>query len=293
MHFHSTGPPSGLAGQTDVPVTDELKGFERCRKFIVQRAHVSDPLAAGEAMIDLAAEFGLNWFRAARLYVRLQHLSSLHRMWQRDEAYEHAGDTVKFLEEFRYSLGRLAEFSKSLLVDDASPREQTAKNLLESEARSWADGLYRESRAAGQYERWEEAKAHGFVEAEGYDAHVVLDTWLRCNVLFSRLLGDVVEEARKPISPSETQPRDKAREPSSVQSLDGVKLPRLYQQYTGNSYGFSMKKDGELANSRGPRFVTMCYRVMGLPIPPLETLRTHWRSPEARDARDMAKTRRK
>ena len=32
-----------FAGQTDVPATDELKRFERCRQFIVQQAHVSDP----------------------------------------------------------------------------------------------------------------------------------------------------------------------------------------------------------------------------------------------------------
>ena len=268
-----------FAGQTDVSATDELKRFERCRKFIVQRAHVSDPLAAGEAMIDLAAEFGLNWFRAARLYVRLQHLSSLHRMWRRDEAYERAGDAVKFLEEFRFSLGRLAKFSTSLLADDASPRTRTAKSLLESAARSWADGLHCESRAAGQYERWEEAKAHGFVEAEGYDAHVVLDTWLRCNVLFSGLL--------KQVSSNETPPRDKTREPSSVQSLDGVKLPKLYQQYTGDNIRVLDEERGELENTDGPRFASMCYRVMGLDPPPIETLRTHWQSREARDARDM------
>ena len=190
-------------------------------------------------MIDLAAEFRLNWFHAARLYVRLQRLSSLHRMWRRDEAYERAGDAVKFLEEFRYSLGKLAKFSTSLLADDASPRTRTAKSLLESAARSWADGLHRESRAAGQYERWEEAKAHGFVETEGYDAHMVLDTWLRCNVLFSGACRR--HNRRGTQSNPQTPPRDKTREPSSVQSLDGVELPKLYQQYTGNSYGFSMK----------------------------------------------------
>ena len=119
------------------------------------------------AMIDLADEFGLNWRRAARLFIKLHHLAGLHDMWRRDEAYEHAGDAVKFLEEFRYLLGKLAKFSTSLLADDASPRARTAKSLLESSAHSWADGLHRESGAAGQYKRWEEAKAHGFVGGGG------------------------------------------------------------------------------------------------------------------------------
>ena len=182
---------------------------------------------AGRAMIDLADEFGLEWRPAARLFVKLRHLSAVHSMWRRDEAYKRAADAVKYLEEFRNSLGRLAKFSKSLLADDASPRARTAKSLLESEARSWADGLHRKSRAAGQYERWEEAKAHGFVEAEGYDAHVVLDTWLRCNVLFQELVVGIIDEARKPIPSNDARSKGNAIEPSSAQSLAGVELPRL------------------------------------------------------------------
>ena len=63
-----------FAGQTDVPAT-ELKRFERCRKFIVD-GRTEDPAVAGRAMIDLADEFRLNWFRAARLFIRLHHFAA-------------------------------------------------------------------------------------------------------------------------------------------------------------------------------------------------------------------------
>ena len=138
----------------------------------------------------------------------------------------------------RSSLAKLGKFSGSFLADDASVRAQRAKNLLQAAMQAWAHKRYGESRAAGQYERWEEAKAHGFVEAEGYDAHVVLDTWLRCNRLVEELVVGIIAEARNPIPSNDARTKGNV-EPSSAIILAGVELPRLYERYTGKSYGFS------------------------------------------------------
>ncbi|MEW9808795.1 hypothetical protein ABUE31_22680, partial [Mesorhizobium sp. ZMM04-5] len=150
----------------------------------------------------------------------------------------------------------------------------------------------------GRYERWEEAKAHGFEHTKvpvttrgfepnpagpfwhNYDSHIVVRTWLRNNVLFSRLVTEIIKEERAATGSDEAA----TREISSARSLAGVKLPNLYKQLTGKEYRFSTAKDGPLANAGGPKFVRMCFAVMGLPTPSLATLRTHWQSPEVRSA---------
>jgi len=254
-------------------------------------------------MIDLAEAIQLDWRHAARLYVRLQRLSSFHGIRRSIEGYERAGNPVKTLERIRKSLDMLAKFSKSLLTENAGPSERMVEKKLENAAHFWADDVRRESEKPGQYERWEEAKAFGFEHSSAftdpnvsfrnfdpaatepsarfhnYDAYLVVRTWLRCNVLFSKLAAEIINEAYKPAPASDWISAGEAGDPSAAQHLASVELPRLYESLTGKRYGFSMGRDGtKLNNSGGPKFVAMCYPVMGLPKPSLDTLRTHWRS---------------
>ena len=149
-------------GRTQFPPTNEQNHFGRFRQFTSRLDTGARPLGGRNAMIDLAEELRLDWLRAARLYVRLQDFSLSHRFACNMESYERAGDAVKELEKIRKSLAMIGQFSQLLLADNAGPRQKIAEKKLENAAHFWADGLRLESDKPGRYERWEEAKAHGF-----------------------------------------------------------------------------------------------------------------------------------
>jgi hypothetical protein len=277
---------AALPQGSKIPNSDEATRYIKLRRFIIKWVRGNHADNVGRAMIDLADEFQLDWYPAARLFVRLQNLSTTHSTWRSIEDRQRGGDPLQALADVRNSLFRLGRFSASLLADNARPRDLAAIDLMRSAAHKWADDLHQESTAPGQYERWEEAKTHGFSEMSGYDAHVVLDTWLRCNVLFDELVKGIIEDSRKPLAaPGDAGRRGDAIEPSSAQSLAGIALPRLYKGYIGKKYSFSMKADGELADAGGPRFARMCYPVMGMPTLSIATLRVHWQSSAVRAQR--------
>ena len=278
---------SALPPHSAVNVGDESKRLIRLQRFIRRFARVSDPVKSRDAMIELAQEFHLDWFRAARLFVKLQRLSSLHSFGLRIESYERAGDAVKDLEIICKSLTILQKFSERALADDPEPRMRIAEKKLENAAHFWADDCRRRSEHSGKFEQWEEVEAHGFVlspnvDSSGavypnYNSFSVLRMWLRNNVLFSKLVINIIakERNRKP-EPSGTS--GKMDELSRVEIRDGKQLPELYERYAGKKFGFSTERDGsKLAYRNGPKFAAMCFPVMGLAKPSLETLRTHWK----------------
>ena len=289
---------AAISGDGTFQVTPESKRYVRLQRFIHHHAHVSDPNKARDAMIDLAEEFHLTKLQAMRLYVELQHLSSRHRLGKSFESYARAGSFARELKKVQRSVAMLADFSQRILADNAGPKERTIETQLENAAHFWAANEKRESDKPGRYERWEDgAKANGFGyhkretssgTFENFDSLVVLRTWLRNNVLFSRLLTQILKEEFEKTEKANLDDPDSYRKfsvlelvaqsggPTETESLVGVKLPKLYSRYIGRDYGFSTEADGQtLANRAGPKFATMCMRVMGLTALDLETLRTH------------------
>ena len=281
-------------------VTPESKRFTRLQRFVHRHARVRDPNKSRDAMISLAQEFQLEWFRAARLFVKLQEIGSVHRFGRQRESLERAGDFVKALEGIRVSLNRLAHFSQSLLAENARPRERITETHLEWAAHFWADGVRRESEQPGRSERWEEAVAHGFsytkarpergsrisrrgdgeyrthVVPANYDSLSVVRTWLHNNVLFSELVANIIKEKRGAKSDETPQSNEQAGQPTAVERLVGVSLPALYSLYTGRSFYPSRGGGNKVLDTGGVRFVRMAMAVMRLqPLSP-ETIHDHW-----------------
>ena len=229
-------------------------------------------------MIALAQEFQLGWFRAARLFVKLQKLASAHRFGRHLESLERAGEAVKVLENIRAPLNRLAKFSQSLLADNAKPREQMIETHLEYAAHFWADNLRHESEQSGRSEHWEEAEVHGFsytrayaergsriscrgdgeyrtqVVPANYNSLPVLRTWLRNNVLFSSLVAEVIAKKRGAKPDEMPRVKEQTSAPSAVERLVGVRLPVLYTRYTDRNFYPSRGGGNEVIDKGGVWF---------------------------------------
>lgn len=301
IHLQRIASEAANSGDGTIQVTPETERYVKLQKFIRRHARVAEPDMARDAMIDLAEEFHLTMLQAVHLFVELQHLSSRHRFGKNLESYARAGSFARELEKVQKSIDMLADFSQRILADNAGAKERTVEAQLENAAHFWAANEKRESDKPGRYERWENgAKASGFGYHKSetssgifvnFDSSVVLRTWLRNNILFSKLLTQIIkEEHEKPETANLDDPDSYGKfsiaelvvqlvRPTEIESLAGVWLPELYSRYIGRDYGFSTEANGQtLANRAGPKFALMCMPVMGLTALGLETLRTHWKN---------------
>lgn len=282
-----------------IPANSETKRYIRLQRYVHRRARSRNPNVLRDAMIYLALEFKLSPMQARSLYVRLQDLSSRYRFGRELETLSRAGSYVKPLKRIRKSLDMLSKFSNDVLTE-ADATHRIVDTHLENAAHFWAKDIHDASNSPGNYHLWEDgAKPHGFEiskdESLGYPvvnfgSYQVLRTWLRSNILFSRLVAEIIEkEARKAKTPvmmgavnfddhSVIDVIRHSSEPTEIVRLAGIELPKLFTQYTGRVYGFSQLHAGGLSLVAGPKFATMCFPVMGLPTLGLEVLRTHWKT---------------
>jgi hypothetical protein len=236
--------------------------------------------------------------QAKSLFKQLHNLKASYSVGTELERIARAGSYVKKLETIRNSLSMLSKFSKQVLDEP----EETAGNVeshLVDAVQLWAHDKRKECKQTGEAGKWEQvASNHGFLHradsSQGYpvntyNSETVVRTWLRNNVLFAQLVSEIIEkEYKKPERGKPSSHREysvaelikRSDEPSEIVSLAGIKLPRLYEKYTNQAYGFSQAKAGGLLYAKGPKFVTMCFQVMGLRAPGLEGLRKHWRAAE-------------
>ncbi len=280
-----------------IPLTRETRRFIRRQGIVRKMARDVDPNASRDSMIALAQEFRLSPMQAKSLFKKLHNLKASYSFGTELERIARAGSYVNKLETIRNSLSMLSKFSKQVLDEP----EETAGNVeshLVDAVQLWAHDKRREYQQTGEAGKWEQvASNHGFVHradsSQGYivntyNSETVVRTWLRNNVLFAQLVSEIIEkEYRKTKKPEPGKPSShreysvaelikRSDEPSEIVSLAGIKLPRLYEECTNQSYGFSTGKTGGRRYAKGPKFVTMCLQVMGVKAPGVETLRTHW-----------------
>lgn len=261
-------------------VTPETQRYVKVQKFIREHHHVHDWNASRDAMIDLADEYGLSLMNAARLFVDLQRAPSRFAFGRSIEGYLKAGDFLKDLEEIRFSLSRLADWSSTLLDDDRSKRLAIAEKHIENAAHFWAKDVAEKSPKNG----FEKLETYGFYihplsqSETTYDSFSALRMWLRNNVLFSELVKTAIEKEYARREHDAANPdADRymvASELGEAVRLAGEKLPTMYERFTGNR--FSWKTQGDVVTDEGGvKFVRMAMRVMGLEPIGTETVVKH------------------
>ena len=100
--------------------------------------------------------------------------------------------------------------------------------------------------------------------------------WLDGTRLMKELVDGIFrEKPRKVFTDELGEPLWPNCKMTATVRLTGVDLPNLYERISGKEYGFSQALDGGgLLNTTGPKFVSMCFAVMGMQATKLETLRT-------------------
>lgn len=238
-------------------------------------------VAPRDALDELAKAFKLSKSKAERLFQMLRDLENSHRAMRSLETLARAGSFEAKLLKIHKSLRTIARFSREVGADEPAPTDRIILAHLENAAHKWAARVRLDDDAkSGEWER--RAAPHGFVlgtnVSQGYpipsfNEAVFVKSWLQDTSLLAGLIEDILRgEAKRR---KQAKSPDVGNELSAIERLSGIRLPELYEEYTGRSYGFSFGSDQKLLLTTGPKFVTMCFAIMGIQSPGLETLKTH------------------
>lgn len=281
---------SELKNGAEITDSSEIRRYLRMQAFALHHSHAKSLDKSNGAMIQLAKDFKISPYKAARLFVELQNLSSSHLHELNLDAVLNAGDAKIDLMEIFKALDSLSKFSEGLLDRNAAMRKQIAKHWLQHEAWKWVNAKLEKKHPSRSLadETWNKVERLGFdyqrvTDDDGqthelYGERQVVERWLETSILMNQWARSSVKiQANKSTLDG---PFWKSKLTPIVKTFGQV-LPRIYTRYTGRAYYPSKGGGSKVLDKAGVNFIRQAMKVMGIKPLATSTLSDHYKKAKA------------